>query len=844
MYKKIFTSFLVLVLMLVSLAPVSAELGLPVFEDIPKKGARFYIKDNLHVAGDNSPQELVDIIVDLPIQDQVSEYKFGKTKIYVDGKAHENGKYSYNTFGVEVEDKDEVKEYAIIYFDKRVGAYNVIYFVKETVEAQSSYVTSTSTKTVDHANMSKSLDDILGEALSKGNTAKIPWIEKIENKSYLTTGISVDATRVNKGEINHIDNYMSEIYVYLKDGGGLTYYYAFGVEKSTAAAPNKKVDAPRHLMGRAWGSRGIVTFMPPEDSEGVMGYQIRINSDQPEKFTKQTVVFLGQLDGQLNIDDRYEVEVRAVNMLGEESPVTTLKFKVEDSAISRYLSDIENNLYFKNYITNGYKMVYWDGYSDGTFRSETPISRQALAAFVYKSFRGHIPYNTLVDGQNKFIDVDSATNQFYPFIQSLKNAKIVRGFGDGSEFRPEENVDRASAVTFIFNALNYVEKDSIKRTSGDCFSDTGGSIHGGNICAFKKYGDGAYIPLAAGYSSGAFGVDDPLNRDAMATFLFKALAIVDIDTDTTGSQTIIEIRPSEGKGVVADTSGVYASGQSATSTYHLASAGGNMKFDFIRPLVPPIAVQGLSKYAVANNAAGLEWKNMITVDDSIDGYIIERSVADANSWRPLQGVYYTHNTENKAVLEITVAGTASENGKMRIRINNNLYTFDVETDQTAESIASEIATALNRAEGILANVVEGTLDMVEITSQIDGAEISFELPATEYDVSFTADPAVSPVLAPTSTAEVEILEGYIPASDFYPQSYVKVTDTNVSDNRSYDYRVRATKWIPFRFSEGRYTTQKDMVADTEIKVRDIEENSVYSEDSLLTVVIPPRERTY
>jgi hypothetical protein len=87
------------------------------------------------------------------------------------------------------------------------------------------------------------------------------------------------------------------------------------------------------------------------------------------------------------------------------------------------------------------------GYADGTFRPGAPISRQAMAAFLYRfsgSPRGPDP----TCATDEFTDV-ATSHPFCGEIDWMVDQGITEGFPDGS-FRPTNSISRQAMAAFIF----------------------------------------------------------------------------------------------------------------------------------------------------------------------------------------------------------------------------------------------------------------------------------------------------------------------------------------------------------------------------------------------------------
>ena len=98
-----------------------------------------------------------------------------------------------------------------------------------------------------------------------------------------------------------------------------------------------------------------------------------------------------------------------------------------------------------------YKEIEWmrargitTGWSDGTFRPNDAVNRDAMAAFFYR-FAGSPAYSAPV--VSPFSDV-STGSQFYREISWLADQRITTGWADGS-FRPVQPIERGAMAAFL-----------------------------------------------------------------------------------------------------------------------------------------------------------------------------------------------------------------------------------------------------------------------------------------------------------------------------------------------------------------------------------------------------------
>lgn len=85
------------------------------------------------------------------------------------------------------------------------------------------------------------------------------------------------------------------------------------------------------------------------------------------------------------------------------------------------------------------------GYEDGTFRPTAPVSRQAMAAFLYRAM-GSPDFTS--PATPTFLDVPT-THPFYDEIEWLVSTEITTGHDDNS-FRPTASVSRQAMAAFLY----------------------------------------------------------------------------------------------------------------------------------------------------------------------------------------------------------------------------------------------------------------------------------------------------------------------------------------------------------------------------------------------------------
>lgn len=145
------------------------------------------------------------------------------------------------------------------------------------------------------------------------------------------------------------------------------------------------------------------------------------------------------------------------------------------------------------------------GFSDGTFRPGTHVSRAQIAAFLARAVA--LPASSAVG----FSDVDESAHR--GSIAALAGAGIVTGFSDGT-FRPDESVSRGQMAVLVAKALRLDLTAPLK------FTDVG-AVHADYVAAVTEAG------IVAGVTDTTFEPDRPVTRGQLATVISNALKLTD-----------------------------------------------------------------------------------------------------------------------------------------------------------------------------------------------------------------------------------------------------------------------------------------------------------------------------
>lgn len=148
------------------------------------------------------------------------------------------------------------------------------------------------------------------------------------------------------------------------------------------------------------------------------------------------------------------------------------------------------------------------GFDDGTFRPSAPVSRQAMAAFLYR-MAGQPP--VALPSPPTFSDVGSS-HPFRREVEWLADSGITGGYVDGT-FRPSAPVTRQAMAAFLHRRAG---SPAFEAPSPPTFPD----VWVGN--RFRTAIEWLVAEsITTGYVDGTFRPANPVSRQAMAAFLHR-----------------------------------------------------------------------------------------------------------------------------------------------------------------------------------------------------------------------------------------------------------------------------------------------------------------------------------
>lgn len=120
-------------------------------------------------------------------------------------------------------------------------------------------------------------------------------------------------------------------------------------------------------------------------------------------------------------------------------------FSENVSYIGLAFSDVRPDSWYYKYVNFAKDNGFTDGYEDGTFRPESPVTRAEFSAMVAR----HIG---LLESQESSGFPDAKGHWAEGWIAALRERGIVNGYEDGT-FLPDQNITRAEAAKIVNGAL-------------------------------------------------------------------------------------------------------------------------------------------------------------------------------------------------------------------------------------------------------------------------------------------------------------------------------------------------------------------------------------------------------
>ncbi|GAB3520940.1 S-layer homology domain-containing protein [Arthrobacter monumenti] len=171
-------------------------------------------------------------------------------------------------------------------------------------------------------------------------------------------------------------------------------------------------------------------------------------------------------------------------------------------------TDVDSDTKYQQQILWAYDNNITNGYDDGTFRPYEPINRDAMAAFLYR-MAGEPAYNP--PATSPFEDYPT-NGKFYKEITWLEETGITNGYDDGT-FRPHEPINRDAMAAFLYRMAG---EPAYNPPATSPFED-----YPTNEKFYKEITWLEEMDITTGWPDGTYRPLEPINRDAMVTFLWR-----------------------------------------------------------------------------------------------------------------------------------------------------------------------------------------------------------------------------------------------------------------------------------------------------------------------------------
>ncbi|MFV0452141.1 MAG: S-layer homology domain-containing protein [Propioniciclava sp.] len=207
--------------------------------------------------------------------------------------------------------------------------------------------------------------------------------------------------------------------------------------------------------------------------------------------------------------DAVEREVLLDDLVGDcGNPSLVLPEQVGAAALTLSFSDVPPEHFYSDEISWLADSEITTGYSDGSFRPLNPVTRRAMAAFLYR-FSGEPDFDPFI--RATFRDVP-ASDYYYTEITWLSYTGITKGYSDG-RFQPTRAVSRQAMAAFLYRLAGsptYVPPATPE------FADVPK-----NHYYYKEISWLAQTGITRGYRDGDFKPTKEVTRQAMAAFLYR-----------------------------------------------------------------------------------------------------------------------------------------------------------------------------------------------------------------------------------------------------------------------------------------------------------------------------------
>lgn len=185
--------------------------------------------------------------------------------------------------------------------------------------------------------------------------------------------------------------------------------------------------------------------------------------------------------------------------------ISSLLKNPTDGTLDHTFSDVSSGDWFHWAVTTLASFGVVDGYQDGTFQPQRPISRAEFVTILSAFYPAE-----MTEGGSRFSDV-SATHWARNNILTAAARGWINGYEDGS-FRPDESITRAQAVTVLNSVLG----------RSAAANETRSMIRENGICIFTDVRPEHWYYSAVMEASIAHGFSTESGQESWTAFTYKS----------------------------------------------------------------------------------------------------------------------------------------------------------------------------------------------------------------------------------------------------------------------------------------------------------------------------------
>jgi len=171
--------------------------------------------------------------------------------------------------------------------------------------------------------------------------------------------------------------------------------------------------------------------------------------------------------------------------------------------------DVNADSYYYESVLNLSSRGIINGFSDGTYKPNQPVTREHAALLLVNSLQ--LPTSNVKDP--KFLDIPNSY-PYYKQIAALVEAGIFSGYEDHT-FRPQELLTRGQMAGILEKSYDLSFGDSNEKTLP--FTDISQ-----NAWYKTAVGKLYHLKITSGITPTTFGPNNPVTRGQLATFIYKS----------------------------------------------------------------------------------------------------------------------------------------------------------------------------------------------------------------------------------------------------------------------------------------------------------------------------------